>query len=118
MKTLKKNGPEKYFPAIDFFTTLLEQRDGSDEIGKIFTVSYNGRIIGGSCCLFSDDTVYMLFSGGMRKSYPSLYPGVLAVWNAMLYSREKGYSHFEFIFNRDNRRYNFCLFYEIFFILF
>ena len=40
----------KYFPAIDFFTTLLEQRDGSDEIGKIFTVSYNGRIIGGSCC--------------------------------------------------------------------
>ena len=87
----------KYFPAMDFFTALLEQGDGSDEIGKIFTVSYNGKIIGGSCCLFSDDTVYMLFSGGMRKSYPSLYPGVLAVWKAMLYSREKGYSHFEFI---------------------
>ena len=33
----------------------------------------------------------------MRKSYPLLYPGVLAVWNAMVYSREKGYSHFEFI---------------------
>lgn len=65
----------KYFPAIDFFTALLEQGDGSDEIGKIFTVFYNGKIIGGSCCLFSDDTVYMLFSGGMRKSYPSLYPG-------------------------------------------
>lgn len=64
-------------------------RDNGKEIGKIFTVSFHGKIIGGSCCLFSDETVYLLFSGGMRKSYPLLYPGVLAVWNAMLYSREK-----------------------------
>ena len=33
----------------------------------------------------------------MRKSYAWLYPGVLAVWNAMLYAREQGYAHFEFI---------------------
>lgn len=87
----------KYLPAMDFFTNILEQTEDDSEIGKIFTISYNDKIIGGSCCLFSDDTVYLLFSGGMRKSYPHLYPGVLAVWNAMLYSREKGYSHFEFI---------------------
>lgn len=87
----------KYFPGVDFFTSLLELGEECGEMGKIFTVSYNGKIIGGSCCLFSDDTAFLLFSGGMRKSYPSLYPGVLAVWNAMLYSREKGYSHFEFI---------------------
>ena len=87
----------KYLPEIEFFNSLLENRDKYGEIGKIFTVSYNGKIIGGSCCLFSDDTVFLLFSGGMRKSYPLLYPGVLAVWKAMLYSREKGYSHFEFI---------------------
>lgn len=87
----------RYLPAVDFFTALLDMRDNGKEIGKIFTVSFHGKIIGGSCCLFSDDTVYLLFSGGMRKSYPLLYPGVLAVWNAMVYSREKGYSHFEFI---------------------
>ncbi len=87
----------KYLPAMEFFTTLLDMKEEDGEVGKIFTVSYNGKIIGGSCCLFSGDTVFLLFSGGMRKSYPTLYPGVLAVWNAMLYSREKGYSHFEFI---------------------
>lgn len=87
----------RYLPAVDFFTALLDMCDNGKEIGKIFTVSFHGKIIGGSCCLFSDETVYLLFSGGMRKSYPLLYPGVLAVWNAMVYSREKGYSHFEFI---------------------
>lgn len=87
----------KYLPGIDFFTNLLDLGEETEEVGKIFTVSYNDRIIGGSCCLFSGDTVFLLFSGGMRKSYPTLHPGVLAVWNAMLYSREKGYSHFEFI---------------------
>lgn len=87
----------RYLPTVDFFIALLDMCDDGKEIGKIFTVSFRGKIIGGSCCLFSDETVYLLFSGGMRKSYPLLYPGVLAVWNAMSYSREKGYSHFEFI---------------------
>lgn len=87
----------RYLPSVDFFTALLDMRDNGKKIGKIFTVSFHGKIIGGSCCLFSDDTVYLLFSGGMRKSYPLLYPGVIAVWNAMVYSREKGYTHFEFI---------------------
>ena len=58
---------------------------------------YKEKIIGGSVCLFSDDTAYLMFSAGMRKSYPLLYPGVLAVWEAMTYAREHGYSHFEFI---------------------
>lgn len=87
----------KYLPGIDFFKAIQNIQDKKKEIGKIFTVSYNNRIIGGACCLFSEDMAYLLFSGGMRKSYPTLYPGVMAVWNAMLYSREKGYSHFEFI---------------------
>lgn len=87
----------KYLPGIGFFYSLFDERNGDKEIGKIFTVYYKDKIIGGSCCLFSDDTAYLLFSGGMRKRYPSLYPGVMAVWKAMLYSREKGYSHFEFI---------------------
>ena len=66
-------------------------------MGKIFIVRYKENIIGGSVCLFSDDTAYLMFSAGMRKSYPLLYPGVLAVWEAMTYAREHGYSHFEFI---------------------
>lgn len=87
----------RYFPDFKFFLLLQKERVGNKEIGKIFTVSYKNRIIGGSVCIFSGDTAYMMFSGGMRKSYPILYPGVIAVWTAMEYSRNHGYRHFEFI---------------------
>lgn len=88
----------KYLPEIDFFYSLLDSDNASNNsIGKVFLVSYKNKIVGGACCLFSDDTSYLLFSGGMRKRYPHLYPGVMAVWEAMVYSRENGYRHFEFI---------------------
>ena len=87
----------RYFPDFKFFLLLQKERIRNKEIGKIFTVSYKNKIIGGSVCIFSGDTAYMMFSGGMRKSYPVLYPGVIAVWTAMEYSRKHGYRHFEFI---------------------
>lgn len=67
------------------------------EMGQVFVIRYKDKIIGGSVCLFSQDTAYLLFSAGMRKSYPLLYPGILAVWDAMVYAREQGFRHFEFI---------------------
>ena len=84
----------RYLPDIDFFLSLQRQ---SSERAKIFIIRYKGRIIGGSVCLFSDKDAYLLFSGGLRKSYPLQYPGVLAVWNAMTYAHDHGYDHFEFI---------------------
>lgn len=84
----------RYLPDIGFFLSLLEY---SAELGKIFVIRYKGKIIGGSVCLFSGKNVYLIFSGGLRKSYPFLYPGVLAVWNAMLYAHNHKYDHFEFI---------------------
>lgn len=84
----------RYLPDIKFFLSLSRQ---SSEHARIFIVRYKGKIIGGSVCLFSEKDAYLLFSGGMRKSYPLQYPGVLAVWNAMAYALAHGYDHFEFI---------------------
>lgn len=84
-----------YLPDVGFFISLFSQ--SPQELGKIFLVRYKGRIIGGSVCLFSGNDAYLLFSGGMRKSFPLQYPGVLAVWGAMSYARDGGYTHFEFI---------------------
>ena len=69
----------------------------SSHCGRIFIIRYKNKIIGGSVCLFSGEDAYLLFSCGMRKTYPLQFPGVLAVWGAMLYAREHGYAHFEFI---------------------
>ncbi len=86
----------KHFPDIGFFR-LLAQQNPEREIAKIFTVKYKGKIIGGSLCVFSGEDAYLLFSGGMRKTYAWLYPGVLAVWAAIDYAHSKGYHHFEFM---------------------
>lgn len=67
------------------------------EMAKIFLVKYKDKIIGGSVCVFSNGNAYLWFSGGMRKTYAFLYPGVLAVWAALTYAREEGYEHFEFM---------------------
>lgn len=86
----------RFLPDLRFFISLLEHPT-RDKLGQIFVIRYKNKIIGGSVCLFSQDTAYLLFSAGMRKSYPLLYPGILAVWKAMTYSRQHGYRHFEFI---------------------
>ena len=83
----------RYLPDFHLFAFFSEESFPAG-MGKIFIVRYKEKIIGGSVCLFSDDTAYLMFSAGMRKSYPLLYPGVLAVWEAMTYAREHGYSSF------------------------
>lgn len=86
----------KHFPDINFFRRLLRQ-PSHKEMAQVFLVKYKDRIIGGSLCLFSGDDAYLWFSGGMRKTYARLYPGVMAVWSAICYAYGHGYRHFEFM---------------------
>lgn len=98
-KMLKKaysSQVRKHFPDLNFFRLLTWQRPDKD-MAKIFLVKYKGKIIGGSVCVFSNRNAFLWFSGGMRKTYALLYPGVLAVWAAITYAHEKGYEHFEFM---------------------
>ena len=97
-KMLKKYYSSKlsrYLPEFYFFQKLFEFKTDK-QLGEIFTVKYKGRIIGGAVCLFSNETAYLIVTGGLRKRYPMLHPNVLAVWGAMNYAREKGCRHFEF----------------------
>lgn len=86
----------RHLPEEEFFLALQRHPSGRS-MSRTFLIRYKGRIIGGSVCLFSDTKAYLLFSGGLRKSYPLQYPGVLAVWKAITYSMEQGYERFEFI---------------------
>ena len=86
----------KHFPDQKLFHLLVHEY-GKQESGKIFLVKYGEKIIGGSFCMFSGHRAYLCFSGGLRKSYAWLYPGVMAVWTAMQYAHQQGYNHFEFV---------------------
>lgn len=86
----------RHFPN-DAFFQHLENNLIDKQQGKIFIVTYKGKIIGGSACIYSDKEAYLWFSGGMRKTYALQYPGILAVWKALSDARERGYDHLEFM---------------------
>ena len=86
----------KHLPAAVFFKILFSLC-GDRGIGKIFLVRYKDKIIGGSVCLYSEGNAYLLFSGGLRKSYAKQYPGVLSVWKALEDAYDRGIEHLEFM---------------------
>lgn len=86
----------RHFPSLRFFREM-EHWLTEGEHSRIFIVTYHGRIIGGSACIYSGSTAYLWFSGGMRKTYARQYPGILAVWYALVDARERGYRHLEFM---------------------
>lgn len=85
----------RHFPNINFFLHLESQL--KEEQSKIFIVTYKEKIIGGSACIYSDDSAYLWFSGGMRKTYALQYPGILAVWKALDDAKQRGFRHMEFM---------------------
>ena len=96
---LKKNYSakiRKHFPEAVFFKVLINLC-GPKGIGKIFVVKYKEKIIGGSVCLYSGQNAFLLFSGGLRKSYAKQYPGVLAVWKALEDAYSRNIEHLEFM---------------------
>ena len=99
LKMLRRNYSSKvrkHFPDLKLFRLMmLDQTE--HEMAKVFLVKYRGKIIGGSFCVYSDETAYLCFSCGLRKSYTWLYPGVMAVWGSLQYAYENGYAHFEFV---------------------
>ncbi len=86
----------RHFPSKEFFR-YLEEKMVSNKQSKIFIVTYKGKIIGGSACIYSQWDAYLWFSGGMRKTYALQYPGVLAVWYALYDAKKRKYDHLEFM---------------------
>lgn len=86
----------KHFPSKDFFQHL-EELLVEGEQSKIFIVTYKEKVIGGSVCIYSGTNAYLWFSGGMRKTYSSQNPGILAVWYALYDAKRRGYLHLEFM---------------------
>lgn len=86
----------KHFPDLQLFRLLINNPTERNH-ARIFLVKHHEKIIGGSFCIYSDDRVYLCFSGGLRKSYARFHPGIMAVWAAITHAYEQGYQHFEFV---------------------
>ena len=80
---VRKHFPDlKLFPSFDMATP--RQRNA-----KSFWSNTKIKLSEDRFAYFSNGNAYLWFSGGMRKTYAFLYPGVLAVWAALTYAGKK-----------------------------
>ena len=95
LKNYYKTKIRRPLPPNDIMQGLL-----AEERQKMFIVENGGKIIGCSVCTYHNDTAYLIFSCGLRKSHPLLYPGIVAVWAAIEHAHKSGYAHIEFLESR------------------
>lgn len=86
----------RHLPKEAFFIELLRTLR-REKTGKIIRVMHGDKMIGAAVCLYARDTSYLYFSGGLRKTYARLSPGVMAVWFAMEDARAEGKRYLEFM---------------------
>ena len=75
---------------------LLGDMGGSPDVRMFIVRSKEGKMIGCSICLYTQQRAYLLYSCGLRKSHPFLYPGIMSVWAAIKDAHARGVPHFEF----------------------
>lgn len=77
------------FP-FSFFNQLSQE-----PFSKFLLVKYQGEIIGGTVCVYDDNTVYEWFACGKDGAYKSIFPSTLATWSGIRFAAESGRSHFD-----------------------
>lgn len=77
------------FP-LDFFINLYHTG-----FSKFILVEYQGEIIGGTVCVFDDDTVYEWFACGRDGAYKNIFPSTLATWSGIRFAAESGRKRFD-----------------------
>ena len=90
LQDLYKNKVKTPLFPLDFFLKLYRT-----EFSKFLLVEYQGEIIGGTVCVFDDETVYEWFACGKDGVYKSIYPSTLATWSGIKYASESGRKRFD-----------------------
>lgn len=77
------------FP-LDFFIKLYKT-----DFSKFLLVQYQDHIIGGTVCVFDDNSVYEWFACGQDGVYKSIFPSTLATWAGIRFAAESGHKSFD-----------------------
>lgn len=99
LKILYRYKVKKPLPEKDFFLAFYEQLHQTPH-GKVFVVTYQGRITGGIFCPVSPGrTVYELYVCGNDEVYQKsgIYPSVMATWAAINYAIKNNIPQFDFM---------------------
>ena len=77
------------FP-LSFFEKLYDA-----SFSKFILVRYEGEIVGGTVCVYDDDTVYEWFACGKDGEIKNVYPSTVATYHGIRFAAENGYKRFD-----------------------
>lgn len=74
----------------DFFTQLW-----SASFCRLILVKLQNEIIGGTVCVYDDDTVYEWFVSGKDRAYKNIFPSTVATYFGIRFAVDCGRKHFD-----------------------
>jgi energy-coupling factor transporter ATP-binding protein EcfA2 len=81
-----------YIPDDIFFRQLME-----GENGNLFVTKYRDKVIACAACVYSQGDAYLWYSAFRRKTYHTLHPDTMVVWDVMKHAYNEGYQHMRFM---------------------
>ena len=94
-KLLRKHNfwkPRRYIPDDHFFRNIMGSKDG-----RLFVTKYHQRVIGCAAIVYSEGNAYLWYSAFRRKSYITVHPDVMTIWDAMQDCYQRGCQHMCFM---------------------
>ena len=64
---------------------------------RLFVTTYKNKVIGGSCCVYSKNNVYLWYMASKRKSHPTLHPSAVTLWGAITHAAAQKRWHIYFM---------------------
>ena len=84
--------PKRYIPDDLFFRKIME--DGN---GRLFVTKYHHRVIGCAAVAYSEKNAYLWYSAFRRKSFITVHPDVMTIWDTMQDCYQRGCEHMCFM---------------------
>ena len=84
--------PRRYVPADEFFKGLM-----ANPHGKLFITRYHEHVVGCSAMVFSQNQAFLWFTAFRRKSFVTLHPDDITVWQAIQTAYQQGCEHIFFM---------------------
>lgn len=93
LKELYKVRVRLPMPTFDYFKRLFESN-----IGKVFVVIHEGKIIGGTFCVYAPgNSINTLYYAGLRNYNKRIFPTHLAVWGAIKFGLDNNLKMIDFM---------------------
>ena len=84
--------PKRYIPDDIFFSKLLAGNNGN-----LFVTKYRQKVIACAAVVYSEGDAYLWYSAFRRKTFLTLHPDTMVVWDVMKHAYNEGYQHMRFM---------------------